>query len=198
MTDKNADAARYPISGSTLEGGGDASMPSRLSGELETWVKIPGFSAYEVSDHGRVRRGMDRQLHPGQMRTVYVNPRGYMTVGLKSDAGHVTTQYVHRLVVSAFIGPVPSKKHHTAHFDGNKQNNHISNLRWATPSENAADSIRLGTLPIGINNANSVLTPEKVRKIRASKKCQAEVAREFGIAPNTVRQIKRWETWKHV
>ena len=48
------------------------------------------------------------------------------------------------LVVLAFLGPPPFPGAHAAHFDGDKLNNRLSNLRWASPAENEADKRRHG------------------------------------------------------
>lgn len=42
---------------------------------------------------------------------------------------------IHRLVAEAFI-PNPENKATVDHIDGNRKNNSIDNLRWATYSEN--------------------------------------------------------------
>jgi hypothetical protein len=49
--------------------------------------------------------------------------------------GKSTMKYIHRLVAEAFI-PNPHNKPTVNHKDGNKFNNHISNLEWATHTEN--------------------------------------------------------------
>lgn len=42
---------------------------------------------------------------------------------------------VHSLVANHFLPPKPTEEHTIDHIDQNKKNNHISNLRWATRSE---------------------------------------------------------------
>ncbi len=49
-------------------------------------------------------------------------------------------KYVHRLVALNFVpNPNPSNFTVVDHIDGDTQNNHWTNLRWVTPSENAKD-----------------------------------------------------------
>ena len=56
---------------------------------------------------------------------------GYMRVMVKRR-----TYSVHRLVAETFI-PNPDNKPVVDHIDKNMKNNCVSNLRWATPQENA-------------------------------------------------------------
>lgn len=100
---------------------------------------IPMFPNYEVDEYSNVR---------GKRRGVVLKPKmhdGYASVGLCSN-GKYSWRNVHRLCVMAWLGvPENHKTMDAAHYDGNKSNNHISNLRWATRKENCHDRERHGT-----------------------------------------------------
>lgn len=115
----------------------------------EEWRAIPGFGGrYEVSDQGAVRshlvsgrydRTSPEPRSVGQRRTA----KGYLQVTLYVDRQHVH-RYVHRLVLSAFVGPCPQGLQ-TRHLNGNAADNRLVNLRYGTQSENERDKIRHGT-----------------------------------------------------
>jgi hypothetical protein len=107
---------------------------AHIDGEI--WLPVVGYPSYEVSDFGRVRnKANGRFLRLAKLK------HGH----LKCALGRRNTQYVHRIVLLAFRGPPddPSKIH-CAHYDGDPSNNKLSNLRWATAAENAADDRRNG------------------------------------------------------
>lgn len=121
----------------------------------EQWKPIPGWEGcYEVSDQGRVRSLERKTWCPrgaGFWRTVgtkTLSPglvRGYERVSLQRN-GHLENVSVHRLVLLAFIGPCPEGME-ACHNDGDKRNNHLSNLRYDTSSANHLDRNRHGSQP---------------------------------------------------
>ncbi len=91
---------------------------------------IEGYEGkYEVTTDGLITR----HYKNGGTRVVgSQHSSGYVSVSLPV----VGYQLVHRLVAQAFI-PNPEGKAQVDHIDENKANNAVSNLRWATPQENA-------------------------------------------------------------
>src|SRR5205085_5266926 len=95
-----------------------------------------------------------------KVRKLFPNQYGYLMVSYRSNKEQKTyNYYVHRLVVEAFIGPIPEGMADN-HKDGTKQNNDISNLEIATYSENIqhADLIGLRKCADGQHNGMSKLT----------------------------------------
>lgn len=121
------------------------------------WRAIPGYEGrYEVSSEGEVRslrntRGGTRAiprvlaLRPTRHRT-----QTYYNVTLW-NSGKPRCFGVHTLVLLAHVGPRPAGMQ-AAHWDGAGSNNALSNLRWATPTENMADQIRHGRTAHGERN----------------------------------------------
>jgi hypothetical protein len=111
----------------------------------ETWKPIPGFSAYQASDLGRIR-SLDRKAGDRQLRGVVLktrlNNRGYVLVNLTDDAGVKQTRTVHSLVLETFAGPCPDGCEALHANDVPADNRWPGNLRWGTPEENMADRAR--------------------------------------------------------
>ncbi|MFR5544762.1 MAG: NUMOD4 motif-containing HNH endonuclease [Intestinibacter bartlettii] len=113
---------------------------------MEIWRKIEGFESYEVSNMGRVR-SLDRVSCSGHKLTGKVliptqNQYGYLIVSLYKN-GTRYIKRVHRLVSVAFI-PNPEGKPQVNHIDGDKSNNRVSNLEWATAKENCQHAYNAG------------------------------------------------------
>ena len=94
------------------------------------WKKIKRNNNYSINEFGEVRN--DKTGHIKQPFTNKQN--GYLIVDLYKNNKSEKVP-IHRLVAEAFI-PNPKNKLTVDHIDGNRQNNSIENLRWATYSEN--------------------------------------------------------------
>lgn len=100
---------------------------------------IPGFPGYLITDDGLVfnRHGRQRKTHRSK--------KGYWRISLPTDRGR-RSYYIHTLVLLAYTGPRPEGME-ARHLDGNKDNNHASNLAWGAKSENVRDTIEHGNHP---------------------------------------------------
>ena len=169
--------------------------------EQEIWKPIPGFSMYAVSTHGRVRREKqtNKRLHKGLILSEYKRPDGYISYQLQDDANKRIGWLAHRLVLTVFVGTAPTQKHEVAHGDGNKSNNHISNLRWATKIENAFDKRRHGTHKCGEDIHHSVLTEKDVscaRHLYDRGLSYRQLGEIFDISPSVIGRAVCGSTWK--
>lgn len=70
------------------------------------------------------------------------NGNGYKYVAIKVD-GKMKNKTIHRLVAETFI-PNPNNLPQVNHKDGNKNNNHVSNLEWITARDNNQHAIDKG------------------------------------------------------
>lgn len=158
----------------------------------ESWKPVVGHPGYEVSSLGRVKSRIGREvriLKPG------IASRDYPRVVLSGRIGRT----VHSLVAEAFLGPRPNGKQ-IRHLDGNKVKSILANLVYGTPAENAADSIRHGSSPVGSKHYVAKLTERIVRAIRKSegKVTKAELARRYGVSRAAIRLAQAGKTWKYV
>lgn len=165
--------------------------------DKEAWrpiAKLDGL--YEVSSYGRVRRASPgKGTYVGRILRQGSSTTGYCIV-VPSVNGKMRVMQVHRLVAEAFL-PNPLEKAQVNHKDGDKKNNHVENLEWATASENMLHSYRV------LNNRHPKqerrhvkLTDEQIQNIRSFAGSYAEAGRAFGISDVMARKIKLGIAWK--
>jgi hypothetical protein len=158
----------------------------------EQWRSISGFPGYEASDQGRIR-SIRSVIRPHESKT------GYLSVKICID-GSYTHLKVHRAVLLAFRGR-PKDGEVAAHNDGNKKNNTLSNLRWASRSLNERDKIRHGTSNRGGRNGQAKLSERDVAIIHSRKpRCMAEcrrLASQFNVRPLTIYKVATGRRWGH-
>jgi hypothetical protein len=100
---------------------------------VEVFRSIDGQENYAISSFGKVKN-----TKTGKILKTRNDKYGYLRVDLRENAIR-KTHLLHRLVCCAFINN-PNKKQFVDHIDNNPQNNHISNLRFATNKENQQNS----------------------------------------------------------
>jgi DNA-binding NarL/FixJ family response regulator len=192
---------------------------------MEVWKAVVGYeSRYEVSNRGRVRSIGRWAEHPGSKSgqrwwpskmmklTASTKPKKriefvpYLYVGLYAEGSKTQKLHlVHQLVLEAFRGLRPSKKHVGMHLDDNPSNNRLRNLKWGTYKENTQDMFAKGRnnqiFPIGENSTSAKLTEKKVLRIVKHLRrgwMVKDIAEKFEISSTTVSHIKAGRYWSHV
>ena len=173
--------------------------------EAFTWIYhspvCPNVVSYRflISNYGRV---YDR--YTNRILNVSVSD-GYYKVSLLRYISPYqvkwTNSNLHRLVLYYF-NPCPGCENlEVNHKDGNKANNHISNLEWATGAYNIYHSRVNGLNCKGEDKPNAVLTNEQAEDIckllKSGMNC-SDIARKMNIKWQHVYDIKRGYTFRFI
>lgn len=168
----------------------------------EVWKDIKGYeNRYQVSNLGRVKRlpnGRGINSREQIKSTNRVNKDGYIVITLPNGE-----RPLHRLVAETFI-PNPDNKETVNHIDGNKQNNCVDNLEWATRHEQLVHAYKLNLKkPLaGTANPISKLTDRDVEYIRRTyrahnKTCGAQaLAIQFNVSVRTILNVVNHKTYQ--
>lgn len=152
-------------------------------------------TTYEVSNDGFIINRKTKTVLLGSH-----DKRGYKIVSIWID-DKMYSKKVHRLIAEAFILN-PENKPTVNHKDGNKDNNSVSNLEWATHQENIDHAIKTGLRDInGINSVSNIYTEEvvhKVCKMIEDGKLPKEISETLGVSVNLPNRIKYCGKWKSI
>lgn len=179
----------------------------------EIWIPVIGYEHYLVSNHGRVRSlpriiEFKNKRHKNATSSKYrcrdmmlkaSNVNGYWLVVLRNNGNKCATG-VHRLVAKHFI-PNPENKSEVNHKDGNRLNNHVSNLEWVTRHENYMHAVKNQLHARGEQAAKSKLNNSFVVAIRFLAKngvSNKMLAEAFGVTSPTITNVIKRGTWNHV
>lgn len=94
------------------------------------YKKIDKFDNFYVNENGKIKnRKTGKTIKP------YKGTGGYYYIKV-SDNGTIKRIAVHRAVALCFVDGHSSERNVVEHKDGNKENNHYTNLLWVTQKEN--------------------------------------------------------------
>jgi len=171
---------------------------------MENWKPIVGYKGYyEINEFGIIK-SLDRYVVPKGgyppylLKEKYMNPilntYGYFGTMLRKD-GINKNITVHKEVAKAFVKNKNKDINiQVNHIDGNKENNHFSNLEWVSPKENIRHAISLGLRKNCIHRGR--LTRKQVLKIRKSEKGSTALAKEYGLTYQNIRFILTGKTYR--
>ena len=156
----------------------------------EDWRDVVGYEGlYQVSNYGRVKSF--QKNYPKIMKSG-VQSKGYVQIRLHKNR-HSKNCGVHVLVAQAFIFN-PAQKSEVDHRNGDKTNNCIWNLNWATRSENAARAYQLGLIKVnrGTQCHYAKLNAEEVIYIRKNPDTLKirELSEKFNVSRETIKRVR--------
>lgn len=161
---------------------------------MEIWKAVIGHEMYDVSSEGRVRSWKNgkwgRRPEPATLKPSLGN-MGYLRVNLDGKV-----RLIHHLVLESHAGPRPDG-FEGAHFNGDKMDNSLDNLRWTSPKGNGEDNARMGVSKGELHGMHK-LTDDAVRDIRKREIAYSEYAERYGVSVATVRRVIKGKGWTHV
>lgn len=182
-----------------------------LSMGNEVWHPVKNYEGlYEVSNMLRVK-AVERFVNGKNGSKVLlkevvlkgrINRKGYREFNLSKN-GKKNLRNLHRILALTFI-PNPLNKREVNHIDGNKLNNNLDNLEWATRKENAQHAFKTG-LCVGKRGVKcnwTKLTEKEVLEIRRLKEektmSSKDIAIMYNVAESNINGIFARKTWKHI
>lgn len=155
----------------------------------EEWRDVVGYEGlYQVSNFGRIK-SLPKYYFGERMLSPTDNGSGYLIVSLTKNEKR-KNHYIHRIVAEAFI-PNKENKPTVNHKDRDKQNNIISNLEWATFSEQIHHVVATGKKPHAKNYTTSrviELSPEIISAYEKGRSV-TDISRKLSICPQTINKV---------
>lgn len=141
---------------------------------------------YVICESGKIFKN-DKEIAQSKMS------RGYLSSAIWMGGTRAKTFYVHRIVAETFI-PNPNNKPLVNHKDGNKFNNCVSNLEWATHEENSQHSVTVLRKEMGERHSRAIL-PDKI--VVYIKKCKIKnitppyerISKSYGVGIQHLKNI---------
>ena len=163
---------------------------------MQEYIEDTDSGIYRVTSEGRVFTQTKRKiplvttgmeftgnfkfiLEPEREMSYTLNNRGYLTVVIRRK-----THMLHRLIAQAFL-PNLENKAMVNHLDGNKQNNHVSNLEWCTVQENNQHARETG-----LHKQAKGYTPN-YQSADTKQKSLANLKDKSKLSPEDVRYVRK-------
>ena len=157
------------------------------------------MTVYNVSPTGEITR--NGKVIKTRLRTGYPSYTECIN-NIKRDV------YVHRKVAETYI-PNPHNLPCVNHIDGNRENNHVSNLEWVTHKENSQHASKMGlndyqrTRKTKNNVSARKITMTQANEIRSKYVAGSRaygaraLGREYGLPHPAILAILKGKTYTH-
>ncbi|MBS1607515.1 MAG: HNH endonuclease [Bacteroidetes bacterium] len=178
----------------------------------EKWKDIPGHESkgsvwykYAISNQGRIVK-YNLKIEDGFL--LRLSREGGYPIWRKRLKGKYFAALLHRLVAKYFLPKPGTNQKFIIHLDHDKENNRVSNLKWATQEQvskhnknNPRVKAFLRDRKLNHNVTWSKLSETKVVRIKQmlqQGKTLKEIAGKFGVSDMQVHRIKTGENWSHI
>jgi len=153
-------------------------------------IKVGEYKGYLIYSNGKIQ-----SLKTLKFLKPMKSGANYQVVKIKGRR-----EYIHRIVATVFLSSKLGTE--VNHKDGNKHNNCISNLEWATRQENMRHAKEHGKMKRGSQIVQSKLNEKQVKAIKSRLALgvsnQRQIAKEFGVHYVTINDIKTGRSWGHI
>lgn len=163
------------------------------------WIEYKDIkkNRYEIDEFGNIYSHYSKRfMSPTKDRD------GYLHLHLSREEKNKRIDVrVATLVAWTYLGPPSNniKDLTVNHIDGNRLNNHYTNLEWMERAKNT--SIRKNK-SIGENNARVKLTEKQVEEIcnllENTEMSLKKIGEKYNVSKSTISNIARKVNWKHI
>jgi len=157
--------------------------------------------------YGAAKEGYIISLDSRKVMSNLKKTKGYRQTAVTKYADDGSGRLVknlatHRLVCMAYH-PNPFNLPQVNHIDGDKTNNHYTNLEWCSNKENNEHAWKTGLItsecvPRGINHGNSKFLLEDIEYIRNNYSALGikVLAEKFNVHKETIRRVVNFKSYK--
>lgn len=151
---------------------------------MKDFVELKDYPGYYIAHSPARLMRLKENVYVTCSQTPNSAKDNYWTCTLKTVDGRYIKRSIHRLLMQTFV-PNPDNKAHVNHIDGDKSNNEMSNLEWATPKENATHAYSIG-LSSAEGNKKAVHQYYLNGEYKASYDSDVEAERITGIEKTNI------------
>ena len=160
----------------------------------EVWRESSLAKGRLISNYGRLKSSVSgNAMYVGKLIKGVIDRCGY--IRHRNGKGGV---FAHVLMAHEFIGPKP-EGYECNHKDGNKLNNHVSNIEYLTRKDHRKHSVVNDLVPYGERHGMVKLSERDVLDILDLRKqgiTHAAIGKRFNVDESNISCITRGVTWK--